>query len=72
MKVELTRQSIKATLTPIRLGKNSKSSLDFIISDLPGMDTCDTFVWDTPQRNRYEKEIDHRAVFRITNSQMKK
>ena len=64
--------SIVNNENPTRFGKNSKSVIDYIISDLPGIDTYDTFVSDTPLRNRNGKEVDHRAVFMITNSRMKK
>ena len=59
------------TSSPTRIQNNSKSLIDYIITDLQSNENFETMVCDTPLRTRKNTDIDHLATVCITDIQMK-
>ena len=63
--------TIVNTEIPTRVQGNSKTLIDYIITDLSHADTFEPIVSDTSLRTLKKAEIDHRATSVITEANMK-
>ena len=60
------------TNIPTRVEDDSKTSIDYIITDLNNSEKFSTFISDTPLRTRKNKPIDHFATTTLTDIKIRR